>query len=102
MAPHAYRSEKNGKSLGRGMRRQRMLLWNESLRELCAIRASQNKNGQVFLLDYEQGLRAKNEESPVGFVLNKYYNADFTHMNSSFLPLMENALVECNCDLSLL
>ena len=102
VAPHAYRSEKNGKSLGRGMRRQRMLLWNESLRELCAIRASQNKNGQVFLLDYEQGLRAKNEESPVGFVLNKYYNADFTHMNSSFLPLMENALVECNCDLSLL
>jgi len=102
VAPHAYRSVKKGKSLGRGLRRQRMLLWNETLRELCAIRASQNENGQVFLLDYEPGLREKNEESPVGFVLNKYYNADFTHMNSSFLPLLEKALVECNCDLSLL
>jgi len=102
VAPHAHRSEKNGKSLGRGLRRQRMLLWNESLRELCALQESQSDVGQVFLLDYERGLRANNEESPVGFVLNRHYNADYTHMNSAFLPLLEKALIKCNCDLTLL
>lgn len=104
VAPHAYRSEKNGKAMGRGLRRQRMLLWNETLRELCPVRPPEDEGGRkyIFLLDYEEGLRECNEESPVGFVLNKYYNADFTHMNSAFLPLLEQALVESKCDMKLL
>ena len=48
----------------------------------------------VFLLDYEEGLHVKNEKNPVGFVLNKNFNADFTHMNSALLPLLEKSIVE--------
>jgi hypothetical protein len=99
VAPHAHRSHKNGKSLGRGLRRRRMLLWNDTLREVCANIDNERRN--VFFLDYEVGLREESEESPVGFVLNKYYNADYTHMNSAFLPLLEKSIVDCNCDLSL-
>mmetsp|Transcript_9559 Transcript_9559/g.17958 ORF Transcript_9559/g.17958 Transcript_9559/m.17958 type:complete len:675 (+) Transcript_9559:21-2045(+) len=99
VAPHAHRSHKNGKSLGRGLRRRRMLLWNETLREECEKIDTEEQN--VFLLDYEVGLREENRESPVGFVLNKHYNADYTHMNSAFLPLLEKSIVDCKCDLSL-
>jgi hypothetical protein len=101
VAPHAHRSHKNGKSLGRGLRRRRMMLWNDILREVCKKNIPKD-TGAVFLLDYEMELRVRNEESPVGFVLNNYYNADFTHMNSAFLPLLEKAIVECKCDLRLL
>lgn len=76
-----------------------MLLWNETLREECEKIDTEEQN--VFLLDYEVGLREENEESPVGFVLNKHYNADYTHMNSAFLPLLEKSIVDCKCDLSL-
>jgi hypothetical protein len=99
VAPHAYRSQKNGKSLGRGLRRRRMLLWNDTLREVCA--KIDHEERSVFLLDYEVGLREENKDSSVGFVLNKYYNADYTHMNSAFLPLLEKSIVDSKCDLSL-
>lgn len=101
VAPHAYRSEKNGKALGRGLRRQRMLIWNEMLRKICREQNTVNKQ-RVFLLDYEESLRAQNHSSPVGFVLSPVYNADFTHMNSAFLPLLEDAVVKSNCNLDLL
>uniref|UniRef100_A0A6S8TGL9 SGNH hydrolase-type esterase domain-containing protein n=1 Tax=Chaetoceros debilis TaxID=122233 RepID=A0A6S8TGL9_9STRA len=101
VAPHAYRSEKNGRALGRGLRRQRMLIWNEVLRKLCGEQNTANKQ-RVFLLDYEESLRAQNDSSPVGFVLSPVYNADFTHMNSAFLPLLEEAIVKSNCNLDLL
>lgn len=97
VAPHAYRSSKNGKSLGRSLRRQRMLLWNETLREKCN-QINTMKGDKVFLLDYEEGLREDDVESPVGFVLNKHYNADFTHMNSAFLPLLEKSIEESDCN----
>lgn len=100
VAPHAHRSQKNGKSLGRGLRRRRMLLWNDTLREVCA--KIDHEKRSVFLLDYEVGLREENKDSSVGFVLNKYYNADYTHMNSAFLPLLEKSIVDSKCDLSLL
>ena len=102
VAPHAYRSAKKGRATGRGLRRERMLLWNDTLRELCSIENQSDAKQRVFLLDYETGLRSKNEDSPVGFVLNKHYNADFTHMNSAFLPLLEKSVVESDCDLNLL
>eukprot|EP00978_Attheya_sp_CCMP212_P020259 scaffold57759_cov50-Attheya_sp.AAC.2 len=96
VAPHAYRSEKNGKSTGRALRRERMLFWNEQLRSKV-----QNYK-DVFLLDYEKELRTLDPTSPVGFVLNKSYNADFTHMNSAFLPLLEDAIEKCGCNLNLI
>jgi len=91
VAPHAYRSQKNGKAAGRGLRRERMLLWNDMLREECTKSASSG----VHLLDYERNLRSTDATSPVGFVLNKAYNADYTHMNSAFLPHLENSLARC-------
>lgn len=102
VAPHAYRSEKNGKSLGRGQRRQRMLLWNELLRKLCSDSSRYDEHAKLFLLDYEEDLRSPDDSSPVGFVLNKAYNCDFTHMNSAFIPLLENALSKSGCDTTLL
>jgi hypothetical protein len=102
VAPHAYRSEKNGKSLGRGQRRQRMRLWNDLLRNFCSSSRCKTYNTNIFLLDYEEDLRAPDNSSPVGFVLNKHYNCDFTHMNSAFIPLLENALVKSGCETTLL
>lgn len=92
VAPHAYRSVKNGKSAGRAQRRERMLLWNDLLRNECD---AYGKERSVFLLDYEVKLRCPDETSPVGFALNKAYNADYTHMNSAFLPHLELALARC-------
>ena len=87
-----------------------MRAWNQALRVECA----NNQGYGVFLLDYWERLTDKNssnshrvEYGGVGddpssakpeYVLNKYYNADYTHMNSAFLPLLEDALEACPCD----
>lgn len=91
VAPYTYRNAKKGKAAGRDERRQRILLWNDLLREECASR----KGEGVYLLDYEENLRSPDESSPVGFVLNKAYNADYTHLNSAFLPHLETAFARC-------
>lgn len=57
---------------------------------------------RVFFLDYEEDLRQIDETSPVGFVLKKEYNADCTHMNAAFLPLLEKSILQCGCDLDLI
>ena len=106
VAPHAKRSEKNGKSKGRAMRRERMVLWNDLLRSVLEERSNQQSlqtmMQRVFLLDYEEKLRFKDDSSPVGFVLNPSYNADYTHMNSAFLPHLEASIERSCCDCSLL
>ncbi|KAL9185161.1 hypothetical protein ACHAXT_002938 [Thalassiosira profunda] len=101
VAPHAYRSEKNGKSLGRAKRRETMCLWNEVLRRELS-NASQKKYERVFLLDYEKQLQHPDIGSPVGYVLHPSYNADWTHVNSAVVPLVEDAIVQSGCDLDLL
>ena len=101
VAPHAHRSDRNGKSTGRAFRRERMKIWNDYLREECKKRKGFEGNS-VFLLDYEEDLRERCVSSSVGFVLNKSYNADYTHMNSAFLPLLEKAILNSGCDLGLL
>lgn len=100
--PIAHRSDKNGKSLGRGKRRQRMVVWNNLLRSFCHASTMTYERKRVFLLDYEESLRSPDKSSSVGFVLNKIYNSDYTHLNSAFIPLFEKALSNCNCDISLL
>lgn len=70
----------------------------------------------IFFLNYEKELRATNSNTAEGsksgnsksntscsvdFVLNKVYNADFTHLNSAFLPLFESAILECVCNIEL-
>lgn len=103
VAPHAHRSQKNGKSMGRAFRRERMKIWNECLRSECHHNSNTESNGgEVFLLDYEEALREPCPVSPVGYVLNKAYNADYTHMNSAFLPLLEAAIKNCGCDINFL
>jgi len=114
VAPHAYRSDKNGKATGRARRRITMETWNSSLRNEILNMQEKNKSTAnddkwrirkcygVYLLDYEERLREKNAKSPTGYVLNKHFNADYTHMNSAFLPLLENAISVCKCDTSLI
>ncbi|KAL3782985.1 hypothetical protein HJC23_003141 [Cyclotella cryptica] len=100
VAPHAYRSEKNGKALGRAKRRETMHLWNEILREeLC--RSNSRKYSNLFLLDFEERLRINDPQSPVGYVLHPSYNADYTHVNSAVVRLLQESLHECGCDLNL-
>lgn len=103
VAPHAYRSEKNGKALGRAKRRETMALWNDILRkELCRSSLQGRKYHSLFLLDYEKKLRVDDAMSPVGYVLHPSYNADYTHVNSAVVRLLQDSLHECGCDLSLL
>ena len=101
VAPHAYRSEKNGKALGRAKRRETMHFWNEMLRkELCNEISHNHPN--VFLLDYEEQLRIDDPLSPVGYVLKPSFNADYTHVNSCLVRLFERSIIKCGCDLNLI
>ena len=111
VSPHAHRSEKNGKSTGRARRRETMHLWNESLRRelingrMSATPQSTNDRCQydrVFLLDYEEQLRHPDSNSPVGYVLHPCFNADYTHVNSAIVALIQDAILNCGCDLALL
>jgi len=109
VAPHAYRSEKNGKSVGRARRRETMCLWNKILRrELARGQTSTEPDNipeeycRIFLLDYERKLQHADKNSPVGYVLHPSYNADYTHVNGAILPLVEDAILHCGCDLILL
>ena len=63
---------------------------------------NEDENHRVFLLDYENDLRIEDESSSVGYVLNKFYNSDFTHMNSAFLPHLECALERSGCNIDLI
>ena len=104
VAPHAFRNAKKGKAAGRDQRRERILLWNDLLREECAT--SGGTGNEIYLLDYERDLRSPDESSPVGFVLNRAFNADYTHLNSAFLGHLEAALgrciEECGCRIELI
>ena len=80
VCPHVHRSDRNGKAVGRAVRRQITQLWNERLRQVLPC-------GRIHLLDYESALLGD-----AGYVLKQAYNADGTHMNSAFLPCLEEAL----------
>jgi hypothetical protein len=96
VAPHAHRSERNGKASGRAFRRRVMQAWNDELRKALPL------NANVFLLNYEQRLRHDECTSSVGFVLNPFYNLDGTHTNNAILPHIEAAIEQSGCDLTLL
>jgi len=98
VAPHAYRSEKNGKAVGRAKRRETMFWWNKVLRSELQASKWMNKGG-VFLLDYEERLRYPDQSSPVGYVLNPCFNADYTHTNNAIVPLVAEAVQNSGCDL---
>ncbi|KAL3801728.1 hypothetical protein ACHAW5_005828 [Stephanodiscus triporus] len=112
VAPHEYRSEKNGKLTGRARRRETTHLWNETLRRdlddgrgvgtllHSADRVGRRYDG-VYLLDYERRLRQRDANSPVGYVLHPRFNADYTHVNSAIAPLVEDAILHCGCNLTL-
>ena len=89
VAPHAHRSKTNGKSHGRAKRRECTQLWNQTLKTM--ICSSNNKDNNLFYLNYASQLVLANE-----YVLNPIYNADYTHMNSAFLYLLEQAMMKHN------
>jgi hypothetical protein len=47
-------------------------------------------------------LHKEDVNSPLGYVLHPRYNTDYTHVNSSIVPLVEDAVLKCGCDLTLL
>lgn len=98
VAPHAYRSVKNGKSVGRAKRRETMYLWNKVLRS----ELQDSKWANVFLLDYEESLQYPDPSSPTGFALNPCYNADYTHTNNAIVPLVAEAIQNSGCDFNFL
>jgi len=98
VAPHAYRSVKNGKSVGRAKRRETMYLWNKVLRS----ELQDSKWANVFLLDYEESLQYPDETSPTGFALNPCFNADYTHTNNAIVPLVAEAIQNSGCDFDFL
>lgn len=95
VAPHAHRSDRNGKAAGRAFRRRVMQAWNKEMRMALP-------NGNVFLLDYEETLCRKEPSSSVGYVLNPAINLDGTHTNNAILQHLEFAMEHCGCDTSLL
>lgn len=101
VAPHAYRSEKNGKSTGRAARRQTTHLFNQTLRHEL-LSPGKKKYDYIFLLDYEEFLHEDDANSPTGYVLNRAYNADFTHVSGAVVKLLENSLQSCGCDNSII
>jgi len=84
-----------------------MVVWNDALREevVATTKGCEERRG-VFLLDYTKGLTndgvEESSEKGCDFVLKTEFNADFTHMNSAFLPLLEHALLNCGCNLDLI
>lgn len=99
VAPHAYRSEKNGKSRGRSLRRKRMTQWNQLLRKYLAV-DPRERHGSVYFLDFWEKLSTSTMDDT--YILKKCFNADYTHMNSAFLPLLEEGINQSSCNHSLL
>jgi hypothetical protein len=100
VAPHVQR--KKGRIVGRASRRETMRVWNDELR-----RQLQPYYGTMYLLDYTDQLQLPTDENefpgsdnPIStpYVLNPIFNADSTHMNSAFGPILERAIVDCGCD----
>ena len=92
VAPHAYRSPKNGKAAGRERRRERTRLWNSTLEAECGAGGG---GGRVAFLNYWRRLAAPDRDD---FTLHRHYNADFTHMNAAFLPHLEAAIGAIDID----
>ena len=101
VAPHAYRSKKNGKHKGRDARRARTVLWNRTLDEELEKNAT-NVENRVHFLNYWKQLSSQEELHSDSYVLDKYYNADFTHMNSAFLPLLEKSIEQSKINKSVI
>jgi hypothetical protein len=90
VAPHLHR--KTGRKAGHASRRETMRVWNAELKALLPL------NNGIFFLDYYEHVR---DETQDAYVLNRVFNADATHMNGSFAPLLEDAIISCGCNLNL-
>lgn len=88
VAPHGYR--KTGRVVSQQSRRETMAAWNEEMRKALP-------RERVYFLDYVDSLLDPDES---GFMLNQMFNADGTHMNSGFGPLLAKAVLDCGCDTS--
>ena len=92
VAPHLFRSK--GRIEAQVSRRETMRVWNDELRKLLPHR------NRVFLLDYADKVQDPGHSSV--YALNPVFNADSTHMNSAFVPILERAIEDSKCDRDLL
>jgi hypothetical protein len=86
VAPHLQRTAK-GRALGQASRRQTMRVWNQQLRR------SLGPCDNLAFLDYVEHLSSSCDPDQ-DFCLRKVFNADGTHLNSAFLPLLIEAISE--------
>jgi hypothetical protein len=102
VAPHLQNNK--GRVQSRESRLETMRVWNQELRQLLPFRNT------IYFLDYVEEIllvpppsahaddkEFKSISSP--YALNPIFNADSTHLNSAFAPLLQRSLETCGCDL---
>ena len=96
--PHAERS--TGRPLSQTSRRQTIQYWNNCLRgELDLL----TKTKHVFFLDYVDAMACEpSNNDDQGYVLRPEYVADTTHVNAGAVAFLQQAILECGCNLKLL
>lgn len=90
VAPHLHR--KGGRVAGQASRRDTMRVWNQELRRCIGSKAC---DGRLFLLDYsDQLLLAHHTKGGTdgSYTLHPLFNADGTHLNAAFAPILSEAL----------
>ena len=110
VAPHIERNK--GRVVGHASRRETIRVWNDELR--CQLQ-QQHKDTMLYLLDYIDQIQVPIKKSidigcsttcttsttnNVQYALNPIFNADSTHMNAAFAPILQEAIIQCQCDLS--
>ena len=107
VAPHIERNK--GRVVGQASRRETIRVWNDELRRQLV-----QHHKTMYLLDYihqiqipikksnDDGHRTTRTESQANdvYALNPIFNADSTHMNGAFAPIVQEAIIRCPCDLS--
>jgi hypothetical protein len=96
VAPHLQC--KTGRAVSRESRLETMRVWNQELRQLLPYRNA------IYFLDYVDELlarpRSHSDDGTTSYTLNPVFNADSTHLNSAFAPLLQQSLETCGCDLN--
>ena len=110
VAPHIERNK--GRVVGHASRRETIRVWNDELR--CQLQ-QQHNDTMLYLLDYIDQIQVPIKKSidigcsttcttsttnNVQYALNPIFNADSTHMNAAFAPILQEAIIQCQCDLS--
>lgn len=85
VAPHAAKA--TSRVVGQASRRETTRTWNQALRKLLPTK-------NIYYLDYSDKLVDETKEA---YTLLRMLDADSTHMNAGFAPLLEQGIVTSGC-----